>query len=144
MKSDHSAVRLEFTNRSIKFKTKFIKEPVIDWKSIKEKDNFNKKFNVNLRNCPQAPFSYTQFNDAILRSGEDTEMTNNREKQGWFHFSRNTLTPNLEARNSVLHDIRSDNNTPSPRTLCHLKTLQHKVDEAVSIAKTRWSCRLTD
>ena len=52
MKSDHSAVRLEFTNRSIKFKTKFIKKPVIDWKNIKEKDDVYKKFNVNLRNPP--------------------------------------------------------------------------------------------
>ena len=35
MKSNHSAVRIEFTNRSIKFKTTFIKKPVIDWKTIK-------------------------------------------------------------------------------------------------------------
>ena len=50
MKSDHSAVRLEFVNRSIKFKTTFFKKPVIDWKYIKEKEEVNKKFNVNLRN----------------------------------------------------------------------------------------------
>ena len=35
-------------------------------------------------------------------------------------------------------------NTPSPRTLRHLKTLQHKVDEEVSVAKTRWSCHLAE
>ena len=50
MKSDHSAVQLKFVNRSIKFKTTFSKKPVIDWKSIKEKEEVNKKFNVNLRN----------------------------------------------------------------------------------------------
>ena len=50
MKSDHSAVRLEFTNRSIKFKTTFFEKSVIDWKSINEEDKVNKKFNVNLRN----------------------------------------------------------------------------------------------
>ena len=71
-------------------------------------------------------------------------MINNSENQEWFHFSRNTLTPTLESRNSVLLDIRSENNTPSPRTLCHLKTLQHKVDEAASVAKTRWSCNLVE
>ena len=38
MKSDHSAVRLEFVNRLIKFRTTFFKKPVIDWKSIKEKE----------------------------------------------------------------------------------------------------------
>ena len=50
MKSDHFSVRLEFVNRSIKFKTNFYKKPVIDRKSIKEKEEVNKKFNVNLRN----------------------------------------------------------------------------------------------
>ena len=38
MKSDHSAVRIEFENRSIKFKNYFSKKPVIDWKYIKEKE----------------------------------------------------------------------------------------------------------
>ena len=117
---------------------------MIDWKNIKEKDKVNKKSNVHLINRLQAPFNYTEFNDAILRSGEDTAMIDNSDNQGWFHFSRNTLTPTLEARNSVLHDIRSDNNTPSPRTLRHLKTLQHKVDEEVSVAKTRWSFHLAE
>ena len=71
-------------------------------------------------------------------------MKKNSENQGWYHFSCDTLTPTIEARNSVLHDIRSEKNTPSPRTLSHLKTLQHKVDEAVSVAKTRWSCHLAE
>ena len=64
--------------------------------------------------------------------------------QGWYHFSRDTLTPTLEARNSVLHAIRAENNTPSSRTLRHFKTTQQKVDEAVSVAKTRWSCHLAE
>ena len=50
MKSDHFSVRLEFVKRSIKFKTTFSKKLVIDWKSIKDKEEGNKKFNVNLRN----------------------------------------------------------------------------------------------
>ena len=68
MKSDHSAVRLEFTNWPIKFKTTFIKKPVIDWKTIKEKDDVNKNFNINLRNRLQEPFNYTKFNESILLS----------------------------------------------------------------------------
>ena len=115
---------------------------MIDWKAIKEKYDVNKKINVNLRNRIQEPLSYTDFNDEILRSGEDTEMIDNSENQGWSHFSRDTLTPALEYQNSVLHEILSNDNTPSPRTLFHLKTLQHKVNEAVDIAKTRWSCHL--
>ena len=77
MKSDHSAVRLEFVNRSIKFKTNFFKKPVIDWKYIKEKEGVNKKFNANLRNCLKTTCNYTELNDAILRSGEETAMKNN-------------------------------------------------------------------
>ena len=132
-------------NRSIKYKTTFIKKPVIDWKAIKEKDDVKKKINVNLRNRLQEPFNYTEFNEAILRSGEDTEMITNIENLGWFQFSRNTFTPNLISQNSVLHDIQSNDNTPSLRTLCHLKTLQNKVNELVIIAKNKVvfsSCRV--
>ena len=43
MGSDNSAILLDFMNRSIKYKTKFIKKPVIDWKAIKERENVNKK-----------------------------------------------------------------------------------------------------
>ena len=71
-------------------------------------------------------------------------MKKSNEDQGWYHFSRDTLTPTLEARNLVLYDIRAENNTPSSRTLRHLKTPQQKVDEEVSVAKTRWSCHLTE
>ena len=66
MKSDHSAVQLEFVNSSIKFKTTFSKKPVIEWKSIKEKEEVNKRFNVNLRNRLKVTSNYTEFNDAIL------------------------------------------------------------------------------
>ena len=144
MKSDHSAVRLEFLNKSIKFKTNFYNKPVIHWKYIKEKEEVNKKFNVNLRNRLKTTCNYTEFNDAILRSREETAMKKNSEDQGWYHFSRNTLTPTLEAINSVIHAIRTENSTLSSRTLRHLKTLQQKVDQAVRVAKKRWSCHLAE
>ena len=69
IKSDHSAVRLEFVNRLIKFKTTFFKKPVIYWKYIKEKEEVNKKFNVNFKNRLKTTCNYTEFNDAILCSG---------------------------------------------------------------------------
>ena len=77
MRRDHSAVRLEFVNRSIKYKTTFIKKPVIDSKAIMERDDVNKNFNVNLRNRLQEPFNYNEFNEAILRGGEGKAMINN-------------------------------------------------------------------
>ena len=140
VRSDHSDVRLDFMNRSIKYKTTFIKKLMIDRRAIKERDDVNKIFNVNLRKQLQEPFNYTKFNEAILCSGEGTAMIDNSENQGRLQFSCDTLAPALEDRNSVPHSIRSDDNTPSPGTLFHLKTLQHKVDEAVYIVKTRWSC----
>ena len=82
------------------------------------------------------PFNYTEYNEVILRSGEETATTENSENYGWFHFSRDTLTPTLETRNSILHIIRADASVPSPRTLHHLEALQHKVDEAVDLLKT--------
>ena len=50
MRSDHSDVRLDFMNRSNKYTNTFIKKPVIYWKAIKERDDVNENFNVNLRN----------------------------------------------------------------------------------------------
>ena len=66
-------------NWSIKYKTKFIKKLVIDWEAIKERDDVNKIFNFNLRKRLQKPFNYTEFNEAILCSGEDTAMIDNSE-----------------------------------------------------------------
>ena len=41
MRIDHSAVRLEFMNWVIKYKTKCIKKLVIYWKAIKETEDVN-------------------------------------------------------------------------------------------------------
>ena len=72
---------------------------------FKERDDVNKKIDVNLRNQLREPFNYTEFNGAIIRNVEDKEMIDNSDNHGWFYFSRDTLTPALEARNSVLHSI---------------------------------------
>ena len=71
-------------------------------------------------------------------------MKKSNEDQGWYHLSRDTLTPTLEAKNSVLHAIRSENNALSSRTLRHPETPQQTFDEAVSVVKTRWSCHLAE
>ena len=76
-RSNHLAVWLEFKNRSIKYNTTFNNKQVIDWKANKKKDDVNQCFTVNLRNRLQEPFKYTEFNEAILRSKEDTSTINN-------------------------------------------------------------------
>ena len=90
----------------------------------------------------QEPFSYTQYNETILRSAEETAMMESDVNHGWYHFSRDTLNPTLEARNTVLHSIWSDPGNATPSTLQRLEHLQHKVDEAVDLTKTRWSRHL--
>ena len=63
----------------------------------------------------------------------------NNVSQGWYQFSRDNLTPTLEARNSELHSIRNDPGNANPSTPQRLEQLQHKVDVTVDLAKTRWS-----
>ena len=74
MRSDHSAVALEFMNRSTKYKSIFVKQPVIDWKAIKECEEVNENFYFELMTKLQDPFSYTQYNEAILQSAEETAI----------------------------------------------------------------------
>ena len=142
MRSDHLAVALEFMNRSIKYKSTFVKRQVIDWKSIKECEEVNKKFNFKLMTKIQEPFSYTQYNEAILQSAEETAMTESDVNHGWYHFSRDTLTSTLESRNTLLHSIWADPGNATPSTLHRLEHLQHKVDKEVDLAKTIWSRHL--
>ena len=82
---------------------------------------------------------YTTFNKAILRCAEQTAMIVKSKCQGWFHHSRDTLAPTLEAQNEVLHVMRSTKGPTSAETLSKLRRLQNKVDEAVGTAKTIWS-----
>ena len=142
MRSDHSTVALEFMNRSIKYKYNFSKQPVIDCRTIKEFEEVNKIINFKLMTKIQEPFSYTQYNDAILQSAEETAMMESDANHGWYHFSWDTITPTLEEQSTVLHSIWADPGNTTTSTLQRLEQFQHKVDEAVDLAKTRWSRHL--
>ena len=144
MRSDHSTVRLTFSNRSFKFKSTYIERPVIDWKRIQNSEETNQLFNVTLQSKIKKNMSYTLFNEAILNSAQQSEMINRKCNKGWFHYSNSTLTPALAARNAILHSIRVDQHPPSQETLINLKKLQQEVDEIIEIAKARWSRHLAD
>ena len=58
MRSDHSGVYLDLLNRSIEYKSTFIKRPVIYWKAIKERGEVNENLNLMNRLCE--PFNYTE------------------------------------------------------------------------------------
>ena len=49
MRSDHSTVRLTFSNRSFKFNSTYVERPVIDWKHIQYFEETNQLFNVTLQ-----------------------------------------------------------------------------------------------
>ena len=49
VRSDHSAVKMVFLDRSIKFKSNFVEHPVIDWKGIQKLPELTKNLNLNLQ-----------------------------------------------------------------------------------------------
>ena len=77
-----------------------------------------------------------------MSCAEQTEMVVQRKFNDWYHHSRDTLAPVLESRNEVLHMIRSTKESPSATILSKLRRLQNKFDEAIDIAKIRWSRHL--
>ena len=68
--------------------------------------------------------NYAEFNEAILASGEETVMILHSKCQGWYHHSRDTLSPVLNARNEVIYHIRAHKPAPSRQTLDELKKMQ--------------------
>ena len=88
--------------------------------------------------------NYAEFNEAILTSGEETAMILRIKCQGWYHHSRDTLNPVLDARNKVLYHMRAHKPAPSRQTLDELRQLQWEVEEVIAMAKTRWSRHLAE
>ena len=109
MRSDHSAVRLTFSNRSFKFNSTYVERPVIDWKRIQDCEDTNQLFNVNLQGMLKKNMSYTLFNEAILNSPQQSAMTNRQSNERRFHHRKSTLNPELSARNEIIHSIRDLN-----------------------------------
>ena len=87
---------------------------------------------------------YTEYNEAILSSAEETAMAVGSKYQGWYHHSQDTLPPILDARNKVLYTIRAKKLTPSGQTFTKLRKLQWEVNEVIAMAKTRWSRHLAE
>ena len=87
---------------------------------------------------------YTGYNEAILRSAEETEMVVGSKYQGWYHHRRDTLTPILDTINKVLYNIRSTKPAPSYNTLAKLRRLQWDAEKVIAMEKTRWSRHLAE
>ena len=94
VRSDHSAVRMTFLNRTIKLKTRNDKRLIIDWSSIQKYIELNKKINLILHEKLKGqPSNYTDLNVTVLRRAELSAMILNTKNQGWFHYSRDVLQP---------------------------------------------------
>ena len=112
VRSDHSAVRMVFLNRSIKFKSNFFDHPVIDWKGIQRLPELNEKINLILQFKLKHPHDYTSYNAAILSCAEETALVVKGQYEGWYYHSRETLTPTLAARNELLYAMRGTKLSP--------------------------------
>ena len=67
---------------------------------------------------------YTEYNEAILRSKEETVMAVGSKFQGCYHQSWDTLTPILDAKNEVLYNIIANKLALPGKTLAKLRELQ--------------------
>ena len=88
--------------------------------------------------------SYKLFNEAILKSSQQSAMTNSKINKGWLHHIKSTLPPVLADRNAILHSIRADQYPPSQETIFNLKTLRQEMDKIIEISKARWSRHLAE
>ena len=68
--SDHSAVRMVFLNRYIKFKSDFVENPVINWRGVQRLPELIENLNLNLQFKLKHPHDYTSYNAAILSCAE--------------------------------------------------------------------------
>ena len=144
MQSNHSAVKLVLSNRSIKFNSIYVERPVIDWKRIQDCENINQLFNINLQHMLKENMSYKLFNKAILSSSQQSAITNKQSNKRWFHHIKSNITPELAARNAILFSIRDDQHPPSQENILNLNTLQQELDKIIEIVKARWSRHLAE
>ena len=117
MRSDQSAIKVVFLNRSSKVKHKRDKQLIIDWKRIQNLEDVNVEFNFTLSENLKRMDRYTNYNELILKSAELIVMHMRFNNQGWYHHSRDRLKPVMDNRNSVLHNIRIDKTNPSKQTV---------------------------
>ena len=79
---------------------------------------------------------YTDYNALIIKSAELTAIQKCSIDHGWYHHSKYSLKPVMDYRNDILQHIQTDKSSPSKQTVRLLRSIQHKVDEAIVMAKT--------
>ena len=148
VESDHTAVQLDITLTSLKrTNPTALSRGKTDWRKIVTDPTTQQHYNDLLieatTDSPNIP--YEDFNDIIKKAGEETALLVGSRCDDWFQFSAADLTPPIEERNQLLHEIRNANDLP-PSILDSMRTqLQHlnkNVKDKVLIAKARWAAHV--
>jgi len=88
---------------------------------------------------------YTQFNDTIMKAGEEAATLLKSQQADWFQFSRDALVPHINERNEILHTLRSSADLPlsiidSMQT--SLRRLSKLAKDKVLLAKAKWAAHI--
>jgi hypothetical protein len=76
---------------------------------------------------------YEDFNDIIKKVGEETALLVGSQCDDWFQFNIADLTPTIEERNQLLHELRSAADLP-PSILDSMRT-----HVSTRMSKTKYS-----
>ena len=103
--SDHAAVAIKLAITSIKFKHNTVIKGGTDWMKIATAEGCAASYCETLKSLVDESTLYDNFNEFILKAGEQTAMIIKQKYEGWFQFIRETLSPLLEQRNELLHSL---------------------------------------
>jgi hypothetical protein len=110
VESDHTAVQLDLVLTSLKptESTAFFCGTT-NWRKIATDPTTRQRYNDLLAEAtadsPDMP--YEDFNDIIKKAGEETALLVGSRCDDWFQFNMADLTPSIEERNQLLHELRS-------------------------------------
>ena len=141
MRSDHTAILTSFKTTAIKFKVTEKLVEQIDWKLIGYNKLTNELFNNSSSKYIAGETTYSKYTKHILEAGTNTVKISNHKNKGWFHFSRDSLLPLIEERDTLIYDYQNlgIGKGDSSEAKLQLSVSQLAVDDAIALAKAAWS-----
>ena len=106
MRSNHTSIPTTFRITAIKFK---LTEKIVaqtDWKLIRYHKTTT-EFNHIISMFIAGSTTYSNYNNHNLEAGTNIAIFNNQRNKLCFHFSRNSLLPLIESRDSLLSDYQT-------------------------------------
>ena len=123
-----------FKITEIKFKVKEKINKIIDWKKINGDAETNIEFNLILSENITNQHTYTDFNDEILQAAK-VAITTNTTNQGWFHYSKDHLLPEIKLRDHLITILRNMKEEYTRKVRLQLRQAQTSVADLISLAK---------